>query len=152
MSRRKTRFGTISNKQYPAANKHWKAATTAAMEEIEVQPTTKFIQRNFKPKTKNRSQNQPKNQQQNRSRRSNEKQRLRREKRCFYCKEVGHYKRNCLKKGRGYRSAKTMRIHQDEPTTLREYMARKPSTKLATAAINNSGKMVVTFKCGNKYH
>jgi hypothetical protein len=137
----------FQNRQYPAGSgqRPSKAAAAAATVAMELRPTTKFIQRSFKPKAKN---SQP----QSSPQKNNESERLRREKRYFYyCKEAGHFMRNYPKKGRGYRSARTARIHQeDETTTLKEYMAQRTKPSMA-AAISDSDKMVATFKCGNKY-
>lgn len=127
------------NKQYKRTNDNngHRQAKTAAIE----RPKIKFNQRNkTRPKNTNRQNFN-----------STERDKLRKEGRCYTCKGTGHYMNKCPKRNqnRKYQTARTEVIEKDdEPTTLEEYM--KTLHEPETAAMRVPDEMVATFKYGKK--
>jgi transposase InsO family protein len=80
----------------------------------------------------------------------NEKAKLLRERKCFFCKETGHIMNNCPRRQK-YRSARTEITEESdvEPATLEDYESARNAPESAMTE-NRSEDMVVTFKYGNR--
>jgi hypothetical protein len=80
---------------------------------------------------------------------SEERNRLRDEGRCFFCKATEHFMNKCPKKNRKYQTARTEVIEaEEEPATLEEYL--KTIEGPTTATTRAPDEMVAAFKYRKK--